>query len=412
MDPEPDYSQYNLDELLNERACLDREAYPERAQRLEQAINDRTWRPVSDAEQSGVPELALKFHGSAPEYFRIWIVSLCLTLLTLGVYSAWAKVRKKRYLYSHTTLDGTPFQYLGQPIPILKGRLVAATGLLVYWVASHFITSVLPYVFVAGLVLGPWVLSRSLAFNARYSAFRNMTFHFDGGYLDAAKALYAWGFLPVAVLGMALGMVFSSTIGLIVSGIAWALFGISYPWLIRRLKKLSIERTSFGGVHGRMGAKGGDFFGIYFLSGFVLIGLFFLGAIVGGAVSAVVASLPVTVLVMSLASYGAYLGVFAYIQARTGNLVWNQTKLGPLRFQSALRWRGLMKLYVTNALAIVASLGLLTPWAVMRTLKYRAEHMRVLLDGTLAEFQGSERSAVTAAGAESIELFDMDVSLW
>jgi uncharacterized membrane protein YjgN (DUF898 family) len=353
MDPAPDHFRYTIDELLNARASLDRERYPERAQQLEELINERTWRPRPDrdAEEPSLPNLPLKFHGSSQEYFRIWIVSLCLTLLTLGVYSAWAKVRKKR-------------------------------------------------------------LSRSLAFNARYSAFRNMTFHFDGGYLDAAKALYAWGFLPVAVLGMALGMVFSSTIGFVVSGIAWALFGISYPWLIRRLKKLSIERTSFGGVRGHMGAKGGDFFGIYFLSGFVLIGLLFLGAIVGGAISAVAASLPVAVYVMSLASYGSYLGVFAYIQARTGNLVWNQTKLGPLRFQSALRWRGLMKLYVTNALAIVASLGLLTPWAVMRTLKYRAEHMRVLLDGTLAEFQGSERSAVTAAGAESIELLGMDVSLW
>ena len=64
----------------------------------------------------------LQFTGSALEYFRIWIVNVCLTLVTLGIFSAWAKVRKKRYFYSHTLLDGTPFQYLGMPIPILKGR--------------------------------------------------------------------------------------------------------------------------------------------------------------------------------------------------------------------------------------------------------------------------------------------------
>jgi hypothetical protein len=72
--------------------------------------------PVQDPESlEQQRELPLRFHGSALEYFKIWIVNLCLTLLTLGIFSAWAKVRKKRYFYSHTTVDGTPFQYLGQP---------------------------------------------------------------------------------------------------------------------------------------------------------------------------------------------------------------------------------------------------------------------------------------------------------
>ncbi len=35
----------------------------------------------------------LEFHGSGGEYFRIWIVNLCLTIVTFGIYTAWAKVR-------------------------------------------------------------------------------------------------------------------------------------------------------------------------------------------------------------------------------------------------------------------------------------------------------------------------------
>jgi uncharacterized membrane protein YjgN (DUF898 family) len=53
--------------------------------------------------------------------------------------------------------------------------------------------------------------------------------------------------------------------------------------------------------------------------------------------------------------YAGYVLAFAYIQARSGNLVWNHTRLGPLRFQSTLRCGDLLKLYVTNALGIVAS---------------------------------------------------------
>jgi len=37
------------------------------------------------------------FTGKGGEYFRIWIVNICLTILTLGIYSAWATVRTRRY---------------------------------------------------------------------------------------------------------------------------------------------------------------------------------------------------------------------------------------------------------------------------------------------------------------------------
>ena len=35
-------------------------------------------------------ELDFRFTGKTGEYFRIWIVNLALTILTLGIYSAWA----------------------------------------------------------------------------------------------------------------------------------------------------------------------------------------------------------------------------------------------------------------------------------------------------------------------------------
>ena len=49
------------------------------------------------------------------------------------------------------------------------------------------------YVLGAAAILAPWVLVRSAAFNARYSAFRNMTFHFAGTYWSAVKVIYGWG---------------------------------------------------------------------------------------------------------------------------------------------------------------------------------------------------------------------------
>ena len=39
----------------------------------------------------------VEFHGSGSEYFKIWIVNVFLTIITVYVFSAWAKVRTKRY---------------------------------------------------------------------------------------------------------------------------------------------------------------------------------------------------------------------------------------------------------------------------------------------------------------------------
>lgn len=65
------------------------------------------------------------FHGNGKEYFGIWIVNILLTIVTLGIYSAWAKVRNLQYFYGNTELDGASFQFLAKPVTILKGRLIA-----------------------------------------------------------------------------------------------------------------------------------------------------------------------------------------------------------------------------------------------------------------------------------------------
>ncbi len=364
---------------------------------------------ISDGD-TGSRALPLEFRGSAREYFRIWIVNKSLTLLTLGIFSAWAKVRRKRYLYSHTTLGGTPFQYLGLPIPILKGRILAAAGFLLYYLSTHFFTYLLPYVIAAGMIAAPWVMARSAAFNARYSAFRNMTFHFDGSYMDAFKVLYAWGVVALFIVAFIVASIYGNPkyTGIAVGVIA-LIFTLSVPWWVKRLKKFLVEHSSYGGRKGVFSATGGQFYKIFLLSALILLAV----AIASVALSQLMSGLKSTIFpfVIIVPIYAGYVLAYAFYQSRSGNLVWNHTALGPIRFRSALRSRDLLKLYVTNALGIVASLGLLIPWAVMRTMKYRADTMRVTLEGELTGFEGSDLTRVGALGAETMEIFDMDFSL-
>lgn len=362
--------------------------------------------------------MALEFRGKAGEYFRIWIVNLCLTLLTLGIFSAWAKVRKKRYFYSHTLLDGTPFQYLAQPLPIFKGRIVATLLFLIYYASSHLFTRLLPFVIIVALALAPWVVVRSAAFNARYSAYRNMCFSFDGDYRGALMALYWLGLVPVLAAGIAYDLSTKAAqnkaaygTAFAVFGAVLAIFGILFPWWQARLRTFLVDHMRYGGINGKLDISGGELWGIYFRGG-LLIGA---GVAIAGLSVALTAAqkapAPVIMVFALLSFYIGYIFGYAYIQAASGNLVWNNTRLGPLRFESTLRGRDLAWLYLSNAIGIIASCALLTPWAVVRTLGYRASHMRVCLDGDLAEFFGSNAASVQAAGAEVSQIFDIDLSL-
>jgi uncharacterized membrane protein YjgN (DUF898 family) len=305
----PDYSAYTSEELEEARLSIDREKYPDNSLALDAEIAGRRKKSLADLynaarrqyegekdyQKAGVlfrrvieeypdtveaqyaseflgvitgnehlqsrQELKLVFSGSAKEYFRIWIVNLCLTLLTVGIFSAWAKVRKKRYFYSHLSLDGTPFQYLGLPIPILKGRVIAAAVFLMYYLSSNVFTAIFPYVLAAGLILAPWIVVQSASFKARYSAYRNITFRFGGTYAGALKVISAWGLLPVIVTGT----MFSWWGQYPIAGVAFGIFGLLFPWWLRNIKNFIVTNTAYGGQSGQFGATGGQFWGIYFV---------------------------------------------------------------------------------------------------------------------------------------------------
>ena len=86
-----------------------------------------------------VPEMhSFTFTGSGKEYFRIWVVNLLLTVASLGIYSAWAKVRRLQYFDRNTRLAGAVFDFRGEPKAILKGRLLAVVLLAAYQYAFGF----------------------------------------------------------------------------------------------------------------------------------------------------------------------------------------------------------------------------------------------------------------------------------
>ena len=157
---------------------------------------------------------SFQFTGDGREYFRIWVVNVLLTLVTLGVYSAWAKVRKTRYFWQNTRLDGHAFDYHGDPRAILLGRVVALALVLGYTFAFD-ISRATGLVMVALLcAVGPWLFMRAQRFRLVNSSWRGLRFGFDARLREAYRVV-----LPPLVIW------FSSAIITAVASSRMGLFG-------------------------------------------------------------------------------------------------------------------------------------------------------------------------------------------
>ena len=335
-------------------------------------------------------EHPFEFTGDAHEFFRIWIVNLALTILTLGIYSAWAKVRTQRYFYANTRVAGTPFEYLAQPLPILKGRLIAFVVFGAYSLSRHISPQVQFAAALAIFALVPALIVLGQRFRARYSAWRNLNFAF------------------VATIGRAYVPFF-----LLYFFVPITLF-IFYPIVKARQKRFLVENHRYGGVALAFRALDGDFFPPY-LKGFGLILAWWVGAaIASGVIVAATmhgAHTPsmLGIYASVLLIYGGMFLIGIYVASRVANLFYNAIDIGGNRLRSTLGARELMGLYLTNTLAILASAGMLIPWAMIRMARYRASRLTLLAHGDLGGFTAEERPERDATGSELSHFFDVEI---
>lgn len=343
--------------------------------------------------------LRFQFSGKGGEYFRIWIVNLALTIVTLGIYSAWAKVRRLQYFYRNTTLAGNSFDYHGDPMAILKGRLIGVALLVLYYASESFDPTLGLIAFALLMLIMPWLVQRSLRFKLHNSSYRGLRFGFDGSVGNAYKAFLLWPVIGYITLGL--------------------LAAVAH----QRIKAYQHGNSRYGAEKFDFSVREGKFFGIYFrLLGMVIlliIGVTLLAGMFGGMASLFGGGMSeegkiAAIGLVVAAVIGFYLAAFLFIgpwfAARIQNLVWNGTALGPHTFSSSVRARDLFWIYLTNFIGIVLTLGLFKPFADIRLAKYRLEHMALNAQGSLDEFLAGQQQFISAMGEETADVFDFDIS--
>ena len=362
------------------------------------------------------------FTGKAGEYFGIWIVNLFLTIVTLGIYSAWAKVRKKRYFYGNTWVAGANFDYHGDPVAILKGRLLAFAAFAAYTLAGHYSPKIAALIALAIMPAVPWLLVRSFAFNAANSSYRNLRFHFRAGYRDGFRAIWPLFLVPALVLVLPELEPQSPpkeiSAGMLVAAFLPAMvLAAFYPYVVARVNRLRIDHGRYGSARFATTSRTLQFYGIYIVAAMLIGAAGIAMSVLAGAIFGFFAKSMETASVLALwllpvVYLVAFAVVFAYTRSRVANVVFNHTRLAErVRFKSRLRARPLARIYITNVIAIVATLGLLIPWAAIRTARYRAECLQLECKGGLEAFAADVASHVPATGEEMGDMFDVDLSL-
>jgi len=326
-------------------------------------------------DQSETKKLPIEFKGDGLEYFKIWVVNIVLSIVTLGIYSAWATVRNKRYLYSNTFIDGNSFSFLAEPLTILKSRLLAV-GIFIAVSVAGGISPLFSVIFAIALIFGiPFFVNQSLAFRMRNTAYKNIQFRFSASYGEAFSVIYLYPLLGLLTLGLL------------------------YPLAFLKGSQYQANNAAYGTTNFQFNGTFKDY-GMIFLT---VIGVGIVAAIIYALLIGFVPGLATLLAVL------AYFVLIAYFIVATSNLYYMRLQLAEHGFDANMTVAGYSKVMVINFFLIVVTLGLYLPAAQIRTIKYITSCITFNVNGSMDDFVAAERENVTAFGEEFGQVMDFGV---
>ncbi|WP_104041946.1 YjgN family protein [Vibrio hyugaensis] len=375
----------------------------------------------------------ISFKGRGGEFFGIWIVNVLLSIVTLGIYSAWAKVRTKRYFYGNTYVDGDNFEYHAEPMQILKGRLVALAIVLVWGIANSFSPQLALVLLLLFYVALPWLLWSNARFDSAMTSYRNVHFSFNSSLKDAYITILGRGFgaaLAVMVfIGICVAVASVSQAASVILGLcSVVVMAALYGWVVVGVQRYFVNGYRYGDWQ-----FSGELETSFFVKTYLKAVAFGLGTVVviaivavsvfmelaGGSLASLNESSPViTMVVMYLGMIGFTIGLTAYTATRTRNYLFSQMKLDKegqqennFTFKSTYTVDGYMRLIISNFLLQVVTLSIARPWVMVRTSRYVADKTVIVGDMSQLKAADQDSKVKSAISDEVAQAFDLGVGI-
>lgn len=384
---------------------------------------------------------AIEFKGNGGEFFRIWIVNLLLTIVTLGIYSAWAKVRTNKYFYNHTYLSQESFDYHAKPSQILMGRVIAFGLFALFSITNSFVPTFSLILMLAFYLYLPALIRSNTRFDCAMTSYQNVRFRFVGGLGDIYRVLLGRGIVGFIVIVLSFMLVTEMPATAAMVGFAViALLGFcTQAWVVSGLAEYLLNGYRYGDAifSARIELKkyvlvyaqafvlwlvitiltagvaltvmfGSDAFSIYSgLSGEQLV----------DSVLTNVVGLVVLYLVLFFTS----VLVMAFTTTKIRNYQFTQTLMiaksedtadeeHSLHFESKLQVVSFSLFTMVNFILQVITLGLARPWVKVRVAKYLALRTIVLGDINAVRVKQVAAPESTSIADGMADTFDIGVS--
>ena len=339
------------------------------------------------------------FSGNAREYFGIWIVNIILSVITLGIYSAWAKVRRETYFKNNTKIADIGFGYHATGGQILKGRLIAVAVLFFIGVAQNALIFIEPdsapllSMFLVFLV--PWALNSSMRFASRMTSYRNIRFNWHGTYWKT------FWFLVIAPI-----------FGLLTLGLLTPLISKSYYSYFARSHSYGRSRFSCT-------PNARQYYFAYLVGGIlptIIISVFYiLVSLSLGYESLGYGSLGyvgIWPLLISIALFAFIFSMAFIYRILCRNLMMKSLNLANLAsFDSSISPIKFIWIYLSNFVVVIVSIGLLMPWTKIRMYNYLADATQIKVGEGLEKVVDEANTSRSSFGEEFAEFDGVEVTI-
>ncbi len=294
-----------------------------------------------------------EFRGQGAELFGIEIVNVILCVLTLGLYYPWAKARSLRFYYGNTYFMGDPFTFHGTGREMFIGMLkaFAAIAALVAIVAiGEEIGLVVAY--LCAIALTPIAVHGALSYRMSHTSWRGIYFGYRGD------------------LGQMMGLYFKGL------GLTLITFGIYGPWFIMDWNRYIMGHLRAGSAKFGFEGKGADYLGIA-LGGYLL-----------------------TIVTFGIYGFWWIKNMFNYFR----NNSYIQVEDDRYFFEGDATAGDVFNLTIGNFLLIFLTLGIGTPWAIIRSLRFTAEHTLLHSEFDPSNIEQTEPAFKDATGEMLLDL--------
>ena len=366
---------------------------------------------VTNAAGGSPRYVALSFTGGVGQLYGIMIINYFLSLITLGIWGPWAKVRTLRYFYGHTEFLDYGLEFLATGKQLFVGRLIAIIVLIALGLFEFvpFIGPVLAIIIVTAGI--PYVLNRSLGFKARFLAWRDVRFNWHGSY---GKAILIFTLLPL---------------------LSFFTLGLAQPIAARALRKHYADNHAFGGADFSADLSLGSYYLALLKS---VIFFIVLTALLGGPTGALGIATLTELGLLEISSYEELALIFALLTpeqqimlilpliaagfafymassfylALSRHLMVNQLRLrGGIRFRSKLSAFRFAMIMITNLFINIMTIGFAYPYTIIRRYRYLVESIEIRPIADMAGFIDHQQKSGFSVFEEASDIEGLSIDI-